>query len=154
VTSGIRAASEKTIPPPRINTKDVFMNLIPTRIHGMLDYGVGLLLILAPWLFGFATGGAEMWVPIVLGVGAIGYSLFTRYELGLVHVIPMHIHLAMDIVSGLFLAVSPWLFGFADLVYWPHVAFGLLEIGAAAMSQRTPRMASRDVQRDQNVAHA
>jgi hypothetical protein len=35
------------------------MRFIPTRIHGMMDYAMGLLLIAAPWLFGFARGGAE-----------------------------------------------------------------------------------------------
>jgi hypothetical protein len=37
------------------------MRFIPTRIHGFLDYAVGVLLIVVPWLFGFAAGGAETW---------------------------------------------------------------------------------------------
>ena len=44
----------------------------------MLDYAVGLLLIAAPWLFGFARGGAETWLPVALGAGAIGYRLLTE----------------------------------------------------------------------------
>jgi hypothetical protein len=28
------------------------MRFIPTRIHGFLDYAVGVLLIVVPWLFG------------------------------------------------------------------------------------------------------
>lgn len=42
---------------------------IPPRIHGMADYLLGALLVLPPWLFGFADGGAEARVPVVLGVG-------------------------------------------------------------------------------------
>ncbi len=38
------------------------MRSIPTRVHGVLDYLVGLLLIGAPWLLGFERGGAETWV--------------------------------------------------------------------------------------------
>jgi hypothetical protein len=30
-----------------------------------------------------------------------------------------------------FLLASPWLFGFADRIAWPHVLFGLIEIGPA-----------------------
>lgn len=33
------------------------MRFIPTRIHGMVDYSMGLILIVAPWLFAFAQGG-------------------------------------------------------------------------------------------------
>src|SRR3954466_1777092 len=87
------------------------MNLIPTRVHGFLDYIVGLLLILAPWLFGFAHHGAATWMPVILGAGALVYSLFTRYELGAVKAIPMPAHLALDGLSGLLLAASPWIFG-------------------------------------------
>lgn len=114
------------------------MRFIPTRIHGMLDYGAGLLLIVAPWLFGFADGGAETWIPVILGIGAIGYSLFTDYELGVVRTLPMATHLMLDIASGIVLAVSPWIFGFAEDVWVPHVILGLLEIGAGLMTRTTP----------------
>jgi hypothetical protein len=35
------------------------MKIIPTRVHGMLDYLVGALLIVVPWVLGFTRGGAE-----------------------------------------------------------------------------------------------
>lgn len=65
------------------------MRFIPTRVHGMSDYGMGLLLIALPSLLGLAEGGAETWVPVVLGAGAIGYSLLTEYELGALRKISM-----------------------------------------------------------------
>ena len=119
------------------------MRFIPTRIHGMLDYLVGVVLIIAPWLFGFSRGGAETWIPVLIGAGAILYSLFTNYELGAVRRIPMPTHLTLDLVSGAFLAVSPWLFGFADFVYLPHLLVGLLEIGASLMTERVPADGAR-----------
>lgn len=114
------------------------MRFIPTRVHGLLDYFVGLLLIAAPWLFNFARGGAETWVPVALGAGALVYSLFTNYELGVVKRLPMGTHLTLDLLSGLFLAASPWLFGFSEFVYLPHLVLGVLEVGAALMTQTTP----------------
>jgi hypothetical protein len=114
------------------------MRFIPTRTHGILDYLIGALLIVAPWLFDFADGGAKQWVPIILGAGALLYSIMTDYELGLVKAIPMSVHLMLDLGSGIILAVSPWLFGFADEIWWPHLVFGLLEIGAALMTQTRP----------------
>lgn len=116
------------------------MRFLPTRIHGALDYLMGLLLIASPWLFGFAdVGGAAVWLPVVLGLGALGYSLFTDYELGLVRTIPMPTHLMLDLGSGALLAVSPWLFGFAEAVWVPHLVLGLIEVGAALTTEKSPK---------------
>ena len=114
------------------------MQVIPTRVHGMMDYMIGALLIAAPWLFGFDRGGAETWVPVALGASVILYSLMTDYELGAVRRLPMPTHLALDMGGGALLAVSPWLFGFADVVWTPHLLVGLIEIGTAMMTQRVP----------------
>ena len=117
------------------------MRMIPTTVHGVMDYLIGIILIAAPWLLGFARGGAETWVPVILGAGAIVYSLLTDYELGAVRSIPMPTHLTLDLVSGILLAASPWLFGFASLVFLPHLIVGLVEIGAALMTEKHPRAA-------------
>ena len=114
------------------------MRFLPTRVHGYLDYIVGALLIAAPWLFDFAAGGAETWVPVILGAAAILYSLLTDYELGLSKTISMRTHLMLDLLSGIVLAASPWLFGFADYIWEPHLIFGLFEIGAALVTRRDP----------------
>jgi hypothetical protein len=114
------------------------MRFIPTKIHGFLDYAMGVLLIVAPWLLGFAQGGPETWVPVILGAVVIVYSMFTNYELGVVPAIEMPTHLALDAVGGAILAVSPWVFGFASFVWAPHLILGLLEIGAAAFTETVP----------------
>jgi hypothetical protein len=99
---------------------------------------MGLLLIASPWIFDFARNGAETWIPVILGVSAILYSLFTNYELGISGKISMKAHLGIDMISGIFLAVSPWLFGFADHVYLPHVILGLTEVVAVLLSKTQP----------------
>lgn len=114
------------------------MRFIDTKIHGMMDYLMGILLIVSPWLFGFHDGGAAQWVPIILGLGALLYSLMTDYELGLLKVISMKAHLTIDLIAGLFLAASPWIFGFADQVYLPHLILGILEMGASLMTKQHP----------------
>lgn len=115
------------------------MNIISTKVHGVLDYLVGALLIAAPWIFDFNRGGAETWVPIILGAGAILYSLFTDYEYSVSRSISMKTHLTLDVISGIILAASPWIFGFSDFVYLPHLIFGIFEIGAGVMTETTPR---------------
>lgn len=117
------------------------MRFISTRVHGMVDYLMGLLLIVAPFLLGFATGGPAQWVPIILGVVMLASAIMTKYELGLMPMIPMPLHLTMDLISGILLLVSPWLFGFADTVYLPHVILGILEIGASLTTEKQPRNA-------------
>lgn len=114
------------------------MRFIPTRIHGIIDYIVGVVLILAPFIFGFDNGGAAMWVPIIIGAGTIVYSLMTNYELGVAKVINMRTHLGIDAVAGAFLAASPWLFGFSELVWLPHLLVGLFEIGTALTTHLVP----------------
>lgn len=113
------------------------MNIIERKTHGYIDYLFGVLLIAAPWLLGFSRGGAETWVPVILGAGVILYSLFTDYELSASRQIPFGTHLWLDILGGVFLAVSPWLFNFDEHVYLPHLVFGILEIGVASMTKRT-----------------
>lgn len=114
------------------------MRFIPTRVHGIIDYLMGALLIAAPWIFGFNRGGAETWVPVILGAGVILYSLFTDYELGAVRKLSMPAHLMMDVVGGIFLAVSPWLFDFDEFVYLPHLILGIAEIGTGLFTKRVP----------------
>jgi hypothetical protein len=86
------------------------LRMIPTRIHGIIDYVTAILLIAAPYIFGFADGGAAQWVPMLLGVSIIVYSLLTRYELSVAKVIPLPVHLGIDALGGIFLIASPWLF--------------------------------------------
>ena len=114
------------------------MRFISTRMHGVLDYATGLLLIVLPYVLGFADGTIAQWLPQALGVGAIVYAVFTDYELGVVRAIPMRVHLFLDIASGLLLTASPWLFGFADRVFWPHLILGVAEIGAGLMTRTIP----------------
>jgi hypothetical protein len=114
------------------------MRFISTRTHGVLDYVVGALLIVVPYVLGFADGTAAQWVPQALGLVAIGGAMLTDYEFGLMRVIPMPVHLGIDIASGALLALSPWLFGFADRVFWPHLVVGVLEIGAGLTTRTAP----------------
>jgi hypothetical protein len=118
------------------------MKILSTKAHGILDYLVGALLIAAPWLFDFARNGAETWVPVILGVSTIIYSLLTDYELGAYRVLSMKTHLTLDMLGGALLAVSPWLFNFDDHVYLPHLILGIFEIGAALMTERSPEHAA------------
>jgi len=100
----------------------------------MLDYIVGIILLLAPSIFRFGGTGAASRVFIIAGIAALVYSVFTNYELGLIKVLPFKAHLTLDTLNGLFLLLSPWLFGFADQIKGPHIVFGLIELGAVVLT--------------------
>ena len=70
-----------------------------------------------------------------MGGGLIVYSLLTESERGAVPLIGMPAHLMLDGLSGLFLASSPWLLGFAYLVWVPHLALGLAMLGLATITK-------------------
>ena len=116
------------------------MKFLSTQIHGIIDYSMALLLIGTPWIFGFVDIGThpESVIPILLGTGIAAYSLFTDYEWGAVRGIPMTVHLWLDALGGAFLAASPWLFGFAEEVYLPHLILGIAEIGTAIITKPVP----------------
>ena len=114
------------------------MRFIPTRFHGVLDYLAGALLIGSPWLFNFAAGGTETWVPVTIGIMVLQQTILTDFEAGIIRKIPMQTHLMMDFGIGVILAISPWLFSFADAVYMPHLIFGIFSILASLTTHRVP----------------
>ena len=111
------------------------MKHVNSRAHGVIDYVVGVALIIAPYLFGFADDEPARNAAWIVGGGSLLYSLFTAYELSIAKIIPYRIHLGLDVAAGIFLAASPWLMSFADRVVVPHLVVGLLEIGVALMSR-------------------
>ncbi len=104
------------------------MRFLPTKIHGVLDYITGIILIAMPWIIDLKKDSAAYWIFIVLGLGAILYSLFTNYELGLSRKISMPVHLLMDTINGILLAGSPWLLGFSEQTWKIHFFAGIFEI--------------------------
>jgi hypothetical protein len=115
------------------------MRFIGSRTHGYLDYLMALVLILSPFIFGFWMGGhIAGLIPLIMGFALIVYSLMTDYEISMNRSIPLKIHLTLDVIAGAFLAASPWIFGFASIVFLPHLILGILEIGAGLTTRTTP----------------
>lgn len=110
--------------------------MISSKTHAILDYLVGILLIAAPWLLGFADDSAATTIPVILGISTILYSLLTNYEYSVARMIPYKVHLTIDFLAGILLLTSPWLFDFSDRVYLPHVIVGAFEIVAVLLSRK------------------
>ncbi len=115
--------------------------VIPTSVHGALDYAASAFNLAAPSLLDLKDSPAASLMPRINGSAGVAYSLLTDYELGLVKAIPMPAHLALDAAKGALLASSPWLFGFANkgTRYWlPCVAVGTIDVLGALISKKQP----------------
>lgn len=115
------------------------MKVIPTRVHGILDFVVPVGLMLAPKLLGFDDDKRASALFRGTALGHLAYSLFADYEKGVVRKLPMKAHLALDAGSAAFLAASPWLLGFSGSVAAPHLVAGLSELGIALTTETQPR---------------
>lgn len=115
---------------------------ISTKTHAIIDYATGVLLLLAPNLLGFAdVGGAAEMVPRVVGIGIILLELITRMEYSLVKIVPMKTHIILDVMAGVFLLLSPFLFGFNDLeanAWLPHILVGAMIVTVALLTEERP----------------
>jgi hypothetical protein len=120
--------------------------LISTKLHALIDYATGLLLIFAPDLLGFAdVGGAAVLVPRLVGAGIILLELTTDFELSLIKLVPVRIHLIVDLIAGLLLTVSPFIFGFFNSqrlnVWLPHVLVGAMIVAVSLLTSEKPSIA-------------
>jgi len=114
------------------------MRFFSTRVHGVLDYLFGALLIAFPWMFGIAPDAPMGAIALALGALIVIYSLLTDYELGAVRRIQMPVHLWLDALAGLVLAASPWVFAFDQQLWIPHVVLGAALILVAFLSNTIP----------------
>ena len=121
------------------------MKLIPRFYHAILDYSVGLVLLLAPNILGFSDAGAATWVPRIVGMMLLLQAIMTDYELGLLKMIPFAMHLMSDYVAAAFLILAPSIFDFGTVrtITITLVVIGLLVLGVTAMTQ--PRGRPRKV---------
>ena len=114
------------------------ISVISTRVHATWDYLAGLALIGLPWLLGFSDDGRALWPMVTAGGLVLLLATSTDYEGGVVKRILMMLHLAFDRLIGSLLGASPWLLGFADRVYLPHLSLGLLLLLAGLITERKP----------------
>lgn len=114
------------------------MKILSTSQHAKIDYFASLFFMASPWFFGFKETVPATWILILIGLTSLVLSLFTNYEGGVVRSIPMRVHLTADVFSGAFVASSPWLFGFAEEVFLPHLVMGLFEVAAGLITSSHP----------------
>lgn len=114
------------------------MKFLSSRTHTIIGAVVGVVLIVAPWLLGFSDVPVARNVAIAVGIFVLLSELTTRSPASPIKLVPMKTHLVIDVITGIFLAASPWLFGFADdktNAWLPHLIVGILIAGYALVTQ-------------------
>ncbi len=114
------------------------MKFLSTRMHGVLDYAIVAALFALPRMLGWSERVTGLLT--VLAIGALVYTLLTRFELGLLKVLPMKVHLALDALSGAALIAAALILADEPNSVRGMLAFlGLFEI-LAVMMTRTEAM--------------
>ncbi|HEU0164559.1 MAG TPA: SPW repeat protein [Thermomicrobiales bacterium] len=126
------------------------MTRLPTRIHGIVDYIAGIILIASPWLFGFNDHRTATLVGLLGGLAIVILAGITMDELGIWKILPITSHLPLEALIGLALATSPLVLGFSGTAWIPFVIIG---IGLLLMDAFTERVAGGGIKRFVQVAH-
>jgi hypothetical protein len=103
----------------------IMHRVLPPRPHGVVDYALVVLLVLAPsWL---AFGGVPAVASYVLAATHLALSLATAYPLGLFRVIPFPAHGQLELIIGSALVVLPWFLAFEGdgKAQWFFIVLGL-----------------------------
>lgn len=125
----------------------MLLKLIPTSVHGALDYLTAGTMLALPRAMGWSENVTRLLTGAA--VGTLGYSLMTRYELGLVKLLPMRAHLTLDAMSGAALCAAPWMLPEEeDEVKQALLGLGLFELAAAFTTKTEPAAGTPEITRE------
>ncbi len=109
--------------------------IIPTHWHTFFDYITALVLLVSPWLMDFEEHRMASLISwIAAGMIAV-QALTTNYEGGLIRIIPIRVHLLVDVVLGAFLIISPFLLDFPVSVHILNTFLGFIILGLGLFTQ-------------------
>jgi hypothetical protein len=87
---------------------------IPLNVHAALEPVIAIVIIAAPWIFGFSDVDSAKTVCIAVGVVMLIAGSMTDWRLSLARVIPLRMHFMTDLLLAAVLILSPFVFGFSD----------------------------------------
>lgn len=87
---------------------------IPLNMHAALEPLMAVLIIAAPWIFGFSETESATVICVLVGITMLLVGSMTDWRMSLKRVIPLRMHMMGDLGLGAVLLLSPLIFGFAD----------------------------------------
>jgi hypothetical protein len=74
--------------------------------HGILDYALAILLLAAPSVVGFA--GVQAKWSYIFGAVLLVMAILTRYPLGIIKIVGLGVHGAIEMLLAICLIAAPW----------------------------------------------
>lgn len=88
------------------------MNLLGHRLHGILDYLTVVGFLAAPTILGLA--GTPAWIAYALAGVHLALTVLTEFPLGVLKVVPIAVHGALELGVSLVLLPLAWMLGFSS----------------------------------------
>lgn len=119
---------------------------ISLNTHAMLEALMAVLIIVAPWLFGFSDVNDAQTICIVVGLVMPVAGAMTQWRYALVKLIPLRTHFMTDLLLAAVLILTPFIFGFSDEGGATRfmVIIGVLEAFTALSTRWNPAEADAD----------
>lgn len=123
---------------------------IPLNLHAAIEPLMALLIIAAPWIFGFNETDSATVICVLVGITMLIAGSMTDWRMSLARVIPLRMHLTGDLLLGAVLLLSPLVFGFAEKGGPTRfmVIVGALEVMTALMTRWDRTEAEPDYTRE------
>jgi len=119
---------------------------IPLNVHAALEPVIALVIIAAPWIFGFSDADDAKAVCIAVGAIMLIAGSMTDWRISLARVIPIRTHMMTDLLLAAVLILSPFVLGFSDhggATRFTVIA-GVLEALTALATRWDPREAGSE----------
>lgn len=118
--------------------------IISLKTHNILDYVGGTALLLSPYIFGFSEISVARNTFLLLGIALVAYSLLTNYRYSIAKIIPLGVHMTLDVLLGVFTMLAPWVLDYSytltSFQIGVHLVLGVGVLGLVAFTQpRTER---------------
>ena len=119
---------------------------IPVFVHGLVEYAVGVLFIVAPLLLDWKSDTATA-ISVVIGVLVLLVAATTVGPTGLIKQLPVAAHVMLDYLLAVALIAIPFVAGFSDegapTAFFIALGVAHLLITVATRFDRRPRREAR-----------
>jgi len=83
-------------------------------MHAAIEPLIAIVIIAAPWIFGFSDAEDAKVVCIAVGAVMLIAGSMTDWRLSIARVIPLRMHMMTDLALGAVLVLAPFVLGFSD----------------------------------------